>query len=41
MTAKDFGEILGEIDAEGLKKGEPKAVIKTVTAGVAILTEVL
>jgi len=41
MEAKDFGDILGEIDAEGLKKGEPKAVVKAVTAGVQVLEGVL
>ena len=40
MSAKDFGEVLGEIDVDGLKKGDPKAIMKTLNAGVLIIDSI-
>ena len=41
LSAKDYGEILGAIDVQGLKEGKPKAITNTINSGVMILDSVL
>lgn len=40
MSAKDVGEILGELDIDGLKKKDPKAIMGTINQGFLLLDAV-